>query len=210
MTVWLQVSAGRGPAECAWVVPRVARSIIRDAAAHATKVEVLDSVPGRMPKTLDSVLLSLTGGNLDILQKAWVGTILWVGQSPFRPHQRRKNWFVGVQALAVPVQPAWSEKDLHFRTMRSSGPGGQHVNKTESAVRVTHLPTGLAVTAREERSQAANRRLALARLAGLMEKQLRASEQAGRQERWAQHDRLERGNPVRVFRGPDFVSDSVP
>ena len=89
-------------------------------------------------------------------------------------------------------------------TLRSSGPGGQHVNKTDSAVRATHLPTGLSVKVQTERSQHANKRLARALLA--LKLSMLAEDQASgeRAERRLQHHRLQRGSPVRVFRGEDF------
>ena len=96
---------------------------------------------------------------------------------------------------------------MRIETLRASGPGGQHVNRTESAVRVTHLPTGLSAMAQEERSQHLNRRLALARLAALFaeraDKQVRAAED----QRWRQHTQLERGNAVRVYRGTDWTRE---
>ena len=90
--------------------------------------------------------------------------------------------------------------------MRSSGPGGQHVNKTESAVRVTHISTGLSAIGREERSQYLNRKLALARLNRLLEQKAAAGAQKERREKWDVHNRVERGNPVRVFKGDDPLS----
>jgi len=100
-----------------------------------------------------------------------------------------------------PVAPSrFSAADVRFETMRASGPGGQHVNRTESAVRVTHIPTGLQATASEERSQHRNKKLALARLAQkIAAVESRKAEEAG-EKRWRAHYGLQRGNPRRVFR----------
>ena len=92
--------------------------------------------------------------------------------------------------------------------MRSSGAGGQNVNKRSTAVRAKHLPSGLEVVAREERSQPANKRAALARLAWLLEDRARSRREAGARARWDAKGQVERGNPRRVFRGPDFVPDA--
>ncbi|MBI1789961.1 MAG: hypothetical protein HYR60_20720 [Acidobacteria bacterium] len=90
-------------------------------------------------------------------------------------------------------------KDVRRETMRAGGPGGQHVNRTESAVRVTHLPTGVRATAAEERSQHRNRKLALARLARKLAEAGAKQHDAARAKRWRAHQELERGNPVRIF-----------
>ena len=83
----------------------------------------------------------------------------------------------------------FNPKDIRWQTMRASGPGGQHVNKTESAVRVIHLPTGTEATAMEECSQHRNRKLALARLMQKL-KQLDATRFGqARHERWRAHIR---------------------
>lgn len=88
--------------------------------------------------------------------------------------------------------------------MRSPGPGGQHVNTTASAVWVTHIPTGVSVVARDERSQHRNRALALARLAAVLAGRDEASEADLRHGRWKLHALRERGKATRVFHGPGF------
>lgn len=204
MTSWFQISSGRGPEECAWVVAQVLRVLTLEARTQAVSVELLDAVPARTKGAFHSVLLALEGERLAGLHTRWVGTIQWIGRSPFRPLYKRRNWFVGVEAFAEPQPLGASLADVKVETMRASGPGGQHVNKTESAVRMTHRPTGLTVTAREERSQAANRKLARARLAALLRETEQSQAERDRQRRWTQHDALIRGNPVRIFEGPGF------
>ena len=204
MNLWLQVTAGQGPAECQWVVAQVVEVLHRDVAQQGISCELLESVPGVEENTLKSALLVLEGEGVTALAAGWEGTIQWIGKSPYRPNHKRKNWFVGVEVYAPPQRPQWVESDLRIEVMRSSGPGGQHVNKTSSAVRITHVPTGLSVVAREERSQHQNRRLALARLAQLLEQQHADAEGQAKQRRWEQHGELERGNPVRIYQGADF------
>jgi len=204
MTLWVQISAGEGPAECCWVVARLEEVLLQQARAAGLQARVLERVAGDQPNTCKTVLLSLDGDNSVEFLAGWEGTVQWIGRSPFRPHHKRKNWFVGVEAFEPPHGPRWSEDELRVEVMRSSGPGGQHVNKTESAVRVTHVPSGLSAIAREERSQHLNRRLALARLARLFEQQGQSAEADRRRQRWQKHHSLVRGQAVRVFEGPDF------
>lgn len=206
MNLWLQITSGRGPAECQYVVARLLPIVEREAQAAGLSCQLIDASEGDEGKTLRSAMLSLSGDDAALagLAARWVGSLLWIGKSPFRPHHKRQNWFVGVERFEVPEQPAWHERDLEFSTLRASGPGGQHVNKTESAVRVVHRPSGLSVVAREERSQQQNKRLALARLAALFEQQGQHSQASAERERWDQHNSLQRGNALRTFVGPDF------
>ena len=150
--------------------------------------------------TAASALLTIKGANLDAFLNNWQGTIQWIARSPFRPSHKRKNWFVGIETLEPVEETHFNPTDVKWETMRASGPGGQHVNRTESAVRVTHLPTGIAVHAAEERSQHRNRKLALARLAQKLADINTGQQDVARTQRWRTHQELERGNPVRTFR----------
>lgn len=199
---WMHVTAGEGPAECAWAAAEIARRILEEAASRGIDARVLESVPGEQAGTVRSVLLAVAPApELGAFLASWRGTVQWTARSPYRPEHRRKNWFVSVRVLEEPEAAAGGSGEVRVETMRASGAGGQHVNRTESAVRVTHVPTGVQAVASEERSQHANRRLALARLAEKL-RDLAAEREAERGRAiWKGHRELERGNPVRTFKG---------
>ena len=203
-TLWLQLSAGRCPAECEWVVGRLAPLLSRELTAQGLAVEEIARTPGEHGSDARSILLRVSGPDAARHIAPWLGTIQWTGASPYRPRHPRKNWFVSVAAFAEPAADRWDDTAVRIETLRASGPGGQHVNKTESAVRVTHLPTGLSAMAQEERSQHLNRRLALARLAEQLDARTATQTRAAETARWRQHTNLIRGNPVRVYRGADW------
>ena len=198
---WLQVSAGSGPAECAWAVLQIVEKLKEEGRTAGIETRVLEVEPGPQPGTAQSVLVGLTGGSsLKAFVEGWCGTVQWIARSPFRPEHKRKNWFVGVEAFEPPEENTLDLRDLRFETMRASGPGGQHVNRTESAVRVTHVPTGIQASASEERSQHRNRKLALARLAARLEELQSGKRGEARKKRWQAHHDLQRGNAARVYR----------
>ncbi|EIC19619.1 peptide chain release factor H [Thiorhodovibrio frisius] len=203
-TLWLQLSAGRCPAECEWVVGQLAPRLTAELTNRGLAVEEIDRTPGQHAGDARSVLLRVSGPEVETRVTDWLGTIQWTGASPYRPHHKRKNWFVSIAAFTEPTVYTWNEHDLRIETQRASGPGGQHVNRTESAVRITHQPTGLSVLAQEERSQHMNRRLALARLDALLAEREAERRRAAEDKRWRQHTQLERGNAVRVYRRADF------
>ncbi|MBL8566959.1 MAG: peptide chain release factor H [Hyphomicrobiaceae bacterium] len=205
--IWLQVTSGRGPAECQIAVANLAAVLLREAEAEGLSAELIDAVHGAARGSLLSALLAVSGKDARRFAQRNVGSVQWVCASPLRPGHKRKNWFVAVDGLAPPARETGDAirlADVTFEAMRASGPGGQHVNKTESAVRATHRPSGLVATAREERSQAMNKRLALARLAAMLAAGVTSAMAEAERERWTRHDQLERGRPVRVFKGAEF------
>jgi peptide chain release factor len=160
--LWLQISAGHGPAECAWAVVKVLEQMQREAPAYGLELKTIEIEPGLKPGTAQSALVSISGAaGVEAFASSWSGTIQLTARSPFRPEHKRKNWFVGIDAIEPVGETRFRAQDVRWETMRASGPGGQHVNRTESAVRVTHMSTGLQATAMEERSQHRNRKLAL-------------------------------------------------
>jgi len=200
--LWFQVTAGKGPAECGWAVVKVLENMQREALSASLEFQTVEIESGPKPGTIQSALVSISGGAaIESFASAWRGTVQWTARSPFRPEHKRKNWFVGVDVLEPVDETLFDAKDVRWETMRAAGPGGQHVNRTESAVRVTHIPTGLNATAMEERSQHRNRKLALARLMQKVDEMNLQRQGDARTERWRAHLQLQRGNPVRILKG---------
>ena len=186
------------------MVVLVMEKLIHQAKGQNISCKLIDYEPGLRDGCMFSATLSAEGDEaaLSALASAWEGSVLWVAQkNPFRPWHRRKNWFVGVHFIAPMQAQQVDERQIVYETHRASGPGGQNVNKVETAVRATYLPTGLSVTASDERSQLRNKQLAKERL--LM--RLAADHEAARAQRerdvWMNHNTLERGNPVKKFKG---------
>ena len=196
---YLQITSGRGPVECCRVVALVLERILKQAQTRKLKVEIVEKEAGPANRTLLSAVIALEGAGCDTLVEEWEGTVLWIARSPYRIHHRRKNWFVGVQTFLLSESREATENEIRYETLRASGPGGQHVNKTESAVRAVHIPSGISVVASDQRSQWQNKKLATERLqvkltAWNVE---RAMIQA--QANWSNHNSLQRGNPVKVI-----------
>lgn len=203
--MWIQISSGRGPDECELAVSLFMKEFQKECADKGIKTAVTNAEPGNIKGNFKSVLLSIdvnTSCMDDI--KIVSGTILWICKSPYRPHHKRKNWFINIEVLKQPENLEFNQKDVKFESMRSSGPGGQNVNKVETAARAIHLPTGFTATANEERSQYLNKKLALARLSQLVRTKNDEQKEKHKKDVWMQHNTLERGNPVRVYEGSSF------
>jgi peptide chain release factor len=200
----IQITAGRGPAECHWVVAQVLKVFIKELVMEGIDYVVIQNVQGVQNRTLSSVILEIVGDELERFLEPWLGTIQWIGQSPFRKFHKRKNWFVGMAEFVGQNTVLWNENEIRFETFRSSGAGGQHVNKVESAVRAIHVPTGKTVVARDSRSQHQNKKLAMLRLKAVIENYQLIDFEDDKQDKWLEHCQLERGSPVRVYEGRNF------
>lgn len=196
----LFLTSGRGPVECRIALARSLIVLEKEARAAG---HVVDIVYRRKPDRHGpaSALVILRGCGAEVLAAAWTGSIKWTFQSPVRPNHKRKNWFIGAFALP-PLQKTarpLHSRDVRYETFRAGGPGGQHQNTTDSAVRAVHIPTGLSVVARSERSQHRNKATALTRLGDLLQQQETLEALVDQKNQQAVHDQLERGKPVRTF-----------
>lgn len=202
----LLVTAGDGPTECNQALGHILDRMQEEADMFGLSLTVHRSEGHHGPK---SAVVLVHGDGRTTFAKSWVGTIQWRFQSQLRKHHKRANWFVGVFAMehaqsgAVDIQQA----DVIFSTFRAGGPGGQHQNTTDSAVRAVHKPSGLTVVVREARSQHRNKALALERMQSLADARRAADQEERKSGQNKLHRTLARGYPVRRFIGEKFEED---
>jgi peptide chain release factor len=201
--VTLFLTSGNGPVECRIALAKLIGLLEKEAAAHGCGFE---ATSGPQPDSHGpkSAVVTIRGANAASLTDDWCGTIRFIFKSPVRKGHQRQNWFVGVQRLEfeTPDDPSAGidVKDLKFETLRAGGPGGQHQNTTDSAVRATHLPTGITVVCRDERSQHRNKAMAIRRLQTILELMATRREEEGKAALFMASKDLERGNAIKTFR----------
>ncbi|MCW2279228.1 peptide chain release factor 2 (bRF-2) [Heliophilum fasciatum] len=208
---YVTLHAGAGGTEAMDWNEMLMRMYVRWGERRGYTVRVLDSLPGD-EAGMKSASLMFVGENAYGYLKGEMGVHRLVRISPFDSSGRRHTSFASVEVMPevdaaeeVPI----NAEDLRVDTYRSSGAGGQHVNKTESAIRITHLPTGIVVSCQTERSQIQNRASAMSMLqAKLKELQLRAEEEEKNRLKGTQQD-IAFGSQIRsyVFHPYNLVKD---
>lgn len=178
---YLEINAGAGGTEAQDWAQMLTRMYIRWAEKHGYKVEWLDESKGE-EAGIKSATIQISGHNAYGWLKTESGVHRLVRISPYDSNARRHTSFASASVTPVideTVDIEILDKDLKVDTYRASGAGGQHVNKTDSAVRFTHLPTGIIVACQQERSQHKNRAKAMEMLrAKLYEMELKKREAA--------------------------------
>ena len=194
----IQISSGMGPVECRAAVGGIARALMTE----FPDLEIITGRKGEVEGAYSSLLLS-TEQDLSYL----AGTMEWICPSPYRPGHKRKNWFIDVSVIpeADEIGAEIRDEDVKVEKFHCGGHGGQNVNKVETGVRITHIPTGIVITSTKERSQYMNRQDALKKLTAILKQIGKDNRDKQKNEAWSKHAQIVRGNPVRVYEGTGFA-----
>jgi len=207
----LTIHPGAGGLESQDWAEMLSRMYMRWAQRRGYDLEVLDMQPAE-EAGIKSVTVEIRGDHPYGYLRAEKGVHRLVRISPFDSQARRHTSFASVFVYPVvdeEIQIEVDESDLRVDTFRASGAGGQHVNKTDSAIRITHLPTGIVVSCQQERSQHKNRSTAMKMLKAALYQRAREEKEKERQALESSKTEIAWGNQIRsyVFAPYTMVND---
>jgi peptide chain release factor 2 len=210
LSAFLTIHSGAGGTEaCDWV-SMLLRMYTRWAENHGYSTAILDMLEAE--GGIKSVTMEITGEYAYGFLKSETGIHRLVRISPFDASRRRHTSFASVFASPViddTIEVEIKTEDLRIDTYRAGGAGGQHVNKTDSAVRITHLPTGIVVQCQNERSQHKNKAMAMKVLRSRLYEHYREQQDAEREKQESEKKDIAWGNQIRsyVFHPYSMVKD---
>ena len=201
MDALMDIHPGAGGTEAQDWAEMLERMYLRWAESQGYKAEIVDLLPGD-EAGIKSVTIRIQGDNAYGLLRGEKGVHRLIRISPFDASGRRQTSFVSVDLIpdAGEIQGIEiKEADLRIDVYRASGAGGQHVNKTESAVRITHIPTGIVAQCQNQRSQQSNRDSAMRVLKARLYAYEQSKRDAARQADYAGKDAIAFGSQIRTY-----------
>lgn len=198
---YILFTSGRGPIECSLAVHGIQKRFRRFLETKELKYSIIQQSLGDVKQSLDTIVFKVESNDF---MNEWIGTLQWVCTSPIRKFSKRKNWFVKSCEVFKSDEKKLEKGDVEIQSYKASGPGGQHRNKVETAIRVIHRSSGLMVTASESRSKIQNLNLAMRKLEAKLSEENSKRESEFNTQEWLSKLTIERGNPKKVFYGLKF------
>ena len=200
---YILFTSGRGPVECAIAMYGIQEKFIKYLDSKNINYEIISQQNGKAIDSIETIVFKVVTVDNSLLEP-WTGSIQWICQSPVRKNHKRKNWFIKCEEIIVPKQIETCTKDVTVQSYRAIGPGGQHRNKVETAIRLIHRSTGVIVTASDGKSQAQNKKKAWKKLIDKLELQNVQLMHKHNSDKWNTQIVIQRGLPVKTFTGLKF------
>lgn len=200
---YILFTAGRGPVECGLALHGAQLKFKKFLKEQNIHFQIVKQQLGQLQHSMETIVFKIDRDKF-IMVKPWLGTIQWICNSPVRKFSKRKNWYIKCCEISMPETVSIDIKDIAIQAYKSSGPGGQHRNKVETAIRVIHKPSGIIVTAADSKSKMQNKKHALEKLnkkLTLVSKKIQANHDL---DEWSSKIKIERGNPSKVLTGLKF------